>query len=298
MIKVSLGLMIGASWAADPAFLGLNTDTDGFGVVDVGLPSTQATSPHRIHLGVYGQSYAGRNEMFVSSLFFLFPTTNAVHPIGIPVQHQRVSMDPNSVNLLGVGPGSDLQRQYGSVDIVRNGQGSGFMTLGMPERIFVGQLCQADSVIRIPTRTDDNSPLPNVRTQLRFHVRGTNVTHDVEAVIGYSPSLMTVPYSVGEPLVRALQLHDEEPYAFIRFGDCAAARARLPMISLHFSSGELRLTPEDYTKNLGEDICEMLIARASADQRISTIRINPLFLTDMNFRSTDDGILVCDSTIF
>ena len=74
---------------------------------------------------------------------------------------------------------------------------------------------------------------------------------------------------------------------------------RLPIITLTFTVGGLRLLPEDYTRPAGQDDrCELLIDSAPGGSAAGEIiSFNPLLIPGINARSTDNEIILCDSAI-
>ena len=267
--------------------------------VNVRFPFTH-TAPHEIHLGLYSWSQGDGLETFASSIW-IDAMTAPPQAIEVPVRHHGIVTSRDAGNVLGVGPGSDLQQQNGAISVVRNLVSNtshpGFIILGMSEYTFVNQLCEANSVIRIPTHYDHLSPMPVLVTRLRVAIAGQNMTDVMMGQISYGRSLLTLPYAVGAPIFRLIQPENEGAFESLVFGNCTQKRAELPIIALVFASGELRLAPEDYTKNIGNDACELLINRAGINEDISHVRINLMILKDMNFRSTSNEILVCDAAL-
>ena len=217
------------------------------------------------------------------------------------------SIEPNTPEgYLGIGSGSSLVNTSiagdGSVAFVRDYQGvsdstnpSYLLQLNLSSRWFNTTACIPESVMSVPIVAGPN-PLTTM-TRISFQM-GTTVNTAIETVsLTSSPYMFTVPY----PLY-AVILDAGLPHAvlvgsgqYIRFQNCNALRTTLPTISLNFqSAGYLRIPPEDYLVDIGEDQCELLVTNVPIG---GAPFINPLMIPGMNIRFTAESVLFCDSAL-
>jgi len=159
-------------------------------------------------------------------------------------------------------------------------------------------MCEPDSVITIPTQTGPpNTFLPLVTTRFRLEISGRDPIDNVQGIIGHADTLLIMTDTFFRNITERIPAMIATESGARLLNDCAESRALLPSISLRFPSGELRLVPEDYTKIVSENVCEVLIGLVPQDALpINTIKMNLVLLEGINIRSTSNEILICDSS--
>jgi hypothetical protein len=137
---------------------------------------------------------------------------------------------------------------------------------------------------------------PIVTTQFRLEISGRDPIDNVEGILGHDNTLFTMTDTLFRNITGRIPAMTATESGAHLLNNCAESRALLPTISLRFPSGELRLVPEDYTKVVAENVCEVLIGRVPQDALpINTIKMNLVLLEGINIRSTSNEILICDS---
>ena len=104
--------------------------------------------------------------------------------------------------------------------------------------------------------------------------------------------LLLVPQDVFDNMLAGIELIEHHGYSVVLPG-CDYVLGQLPSISLQFSTGELQLTPEDYTRPLGDGTCELLVN--SFDQGDASVWIDFLQMKELNLRMSANEYLICDS---
>ena len=261
--------------------------------------------PHVVHMGCHGYTatadYAvGTNSVAVSNtrvrnIGVLVPTINSEPIMGV---RHRESMTTSKI---GIGPGSDLLRRGGQIDFVRQSTAGGFLRLGGSEENFIANDCLPDSIMRmLVVVPDDSTNYFNRRGETRISVSiGENmVATDSVSSMDSGNSLLIMPNRWIADILAMLPPSGEEFGYRSVFTDCARTLQRLPIITLTFTAGGLRLLPEDYTRTTGQDdTCELRIGGSLEWDADQTIRFNPLLIPGINARSTDNEIILCDSAI-
>jgi hypothetical protein len=283
-------------------------DLSGSPRIDVEFGPDHQMRPHVVHLGRRGVAITMRgleaNTDATNNITVSIPTINGEPIIGVRHRHLRVLhylCGPwTTLSNIGIGPGSDLL-SVGEIDFVRQSNDGGFVRVGGTEQGFISNDCLPDSVMRMETFTD---PFYNFRVTTRISVSiGDNViATDFLSYVGSEGALLRVPRSWVADIYAALPPSAEfgvRP----SFNDCAQTMERLPIITLTFTVGGLRLLPEDYTRRIGQDDrCELLILREPIPLRSygwapPMISFNPLLIPGINARATDNEIILCDSAI-
>jgi hypothetical protein len=182
---------------------------------------------------------------------------------------------------LGLGPNSDLVEQHNSVDFVRD-QNGGRLVLGSSEDTFITENCFENSYIRLgSTARAVVSPIGE-----RNIFFGGSVDHvlqvtldDFVAIFGTYRDHFLFNYNRGDS---------------ITFANCAESLRTFPHIPLQFFySGNMFITPEEYTRMIGDDVCELLFSILPRTHQ-GEFGINPLLLPVINICSTWDVFLICD----
>ena len=182
---------------------------------------------------------------------------------------------------LGLGPNSDLVEQHNSVDFVRD-QNGGRLVLGSSEESFITENCIENSDIRVGL-----SPRALVIGGERTIFFDGSVDHvfqvtfdDLVAIFGTYRDHFLFNYNRGDS---------------ITFANCAESLRTFPHIPLQFFySGNMFITPEEYTRMIGDDVCELLFFILPRTHQ-GEFGINPLLLPGINMRTTRDGFLICDA---
>jgi hypothetical protein len=94
-------------------------------------------------------------------------------------------------------------------------------------------------------------------------------------------------------LVESTHLNNSQSGWLDTFGNCQSTLTSLPPITIHFETLSLVVYPDDYTKPVGGDRFQLLLYRRPY-LRYHVI-LNPLHIKGVNFRTTDNEIMVCDS---
>ena len=183
---------------------------------------------------------------------------------------------------LGLGPNSDLVSQHHSVDFVRD-RNSGRLVLGSSEESFITENCIENSNIRVGQTP--RAEVTHIGERTIFFGGSENhvlqvTMDDFVAMFGTNRDHLLFHYNRDD---------------LITIENCAESLRTFPDISLRFyQSGEIAVTPADYTRMIGDDVCELLIIidlRTLAD----TIEMNPFLIPGINMRTTRDGFLICDA---
>jgi len=280
----------------------MDLQPSGAPTVNVTFPLSHHVAGHRIHLGAYGQSHVDGREVNVSNLLVRGMNALDEFDFNINVQHHWVPTVDGSPNLLAVGPGSDLQRIYGSVDIIRDSASAennlGLIYLGLSAETFKLGMCEPDSLITISTQTGAavSSYIPTVTTRLRLEIEGRIRMFSVEAIIGHAESLLIFADAIYSRVFQGLPVQNSTDSSVVWLNNCTESRTRLPTIFLRVPSGEIRIVPEDYTRMAEGNVCEILIGRAPQHTLSAfTIKMNLLMLEGVNIRTTANEIHICDS---
>ena len=177
---------------------------------------------------------------------------------------------------LGLGPNSDLVEQHNSVDFVRD-QNGGRLVLGSSEDTFITENCFENSYIRLgSTARAVVSPIGE-----RNIFFGGSVDHVLQVTLDDFVALFGTNFGSHFDLGELRRIEN-----------CSAILNTLPDISLQFSdSGNIVITPEDYTRMIDNDVCEFLVTIAFAGEFV----INPLLITGINMRITGEDMLICDA---
>ena len=264
------------------------------------------TRPHVVHLGCYSVT-DHTSAMDVDSFRRVseggqglqIPTINN-EPITVTGVIHSYSHDSSTPSTIGIGPGSNILRVGRSIDFVRQSTTGGFLRLGGTEQDFIANDCLPNSVMRMGTFMHSVTFITRrVATRMtRVSIGANNVANDFLGFMDSEGLLLTMPQSwVAD--IYALLPPSGEPHGHRRvFSDCAHTIQRLPTITLSFTAGGLRLFPEDYTRQTGQDdTCELLIDRIPAWSADQMVRFNPLLIPGINGRSTENEIILCDSAI-
>ena len=259
--------------------------------------------PHVVHLGLHGYTTVpgmlGNDPSEVPSVEVRIPTINGQPVTGVFNVNLQVMAHPMPRSVIGIGSGSDLLlRVGGQIDFVRQSTEGGILRFEGTEQEFINNDCLPDSIMRIQTVIlwpDAIGGIPRgVETRIGISIGDTVFAIDSVTALDSQPFVVTMPYSWIAGIVAMLPDRiDRYPTVFT---DCARTMQRLPIITLTFTAGGLRLLPEDYTRPTGQDdTCAFLIGGIDEDFFDQTIRFNPLLIPGINARSTDSEIILCDS---
>ena len=286
-----------------------NTGIASVEIIHLEDPSAEYT----LHLGSYCSTSArgthshiplGGQPMFIicRANFFDFTPRNF-----------QTCVDEHTPNLLGIGPGSDLVAEAGSIDLIRFHPGwtGSQIILGSDQSNFSRNFCAPGSLLNIPVfqlsyntfrATSHWFTDLTMRIETPATTGGQVISHNWNAFISYSNKLMIVPPSSMTPILAMIGPLSESSSGQLLFSNCTFIREQLPVVTLDFggvtSAGQLRLYPDDYTRPVdGEhDICDLLIAPDRNVVAVDTaFKFNPLLLHAVNFRTTPDHILLCDA---
>jgi len=265
--------------------------------------------PYVVHLGTEGTSAIPEQAMIHGSSIsqLRIPNANGSMIEISDLRHQQMHIFRTQRNrgidrssdgrhsTVGIGTGSDLLRFGGPIDFVRQNTTRGFLRLGGSEDNFITNDCLPDSVMRMATVIGRTiSGHPQVETRVSVSI-GENVrTADSVSIMDSEGFLLAMPHSWVEDIHEALLWSQVRFRYSTVFRDCANQIQSLPNITLTFSAGGLLLVPEDYTRPTGQhDTCELLVKGTNDD----SLRFNPLMISGINARSTENEIILCDSAI-
>jgi len=268
--------------------------------VEFGLLRTQVR-PHVVHLGGHGVTMIagaqGTGRLRPVNIGFHIPTINGERIRN--VHHRWVQLCGES-STIGIGPGSVLLEAGISIDFVRQSIDRGFLRLGGSEQEFIANGCLPDSITRMETFVSENVFNPRVVTRVAVSLGENQIATNFVSYFHSDEFLLTMPQVWLAGMFALLPPQSGERLeSRTVFIDCAETMQRLPIITLTFTAGGLRLLPEDYTRRTGqeEDTCELLIGQLPEWEAEGTIRFNPLLIPGINARSTENEIILCDSSV-
>lgn len=288
---MNLSLLLAIVATSSSTFVQVTFDRSGIPriVAELGQSMEHA---HVVHFGGHGATIVadeqGTSSLRPVNLGFDIPTING-EPIR-NVHHRRVSV-PGESSTFGIGPGSDLLRVWTSINFVRQSVDRGFLRLGGSVQEFITNDCLPDSIMRMQPVIGDDST-----TRISVSI-GENMVANSSVSFHYSEhSLLIMPDTWLANIDAEIR-----PY-FVPgtvLSNCSHTIPRLPIITISFSAGVVRLVPEDYTRptGQGEDTCEVLIGQLPLWEAEWTIRLNPLLIPGINARSTENEIILCDSSV-
>jgi hypothetical protein len=280
-------------------------DQSGSPRIDAGV-GRGLVVPHVIHLGAQGETMFTAEEVAIRGTGHLelrIPTINNGSIIEMVYrQHHWVTTAPRLAGIIAIGPGSDLLRVGGQIDFVRQSSVEGFLRLGGSEDNFITNDCLPDSVMRMATAIGSSSSphgqVTHVETRVSVSIADNVITTEYVIISDWGKSLLTMSDTwVANIFAELLPSLERFEYRTV-LTDSANNIQRSPVITLTFSAGGLRLLPEDYTRPTDQDyLCELLITSAPFWDADQTIRFNPLLIKGINARSTENEIILCDSSV-
>jgi hypothetical protein len=192
---------------------------------------------------------------------------------------------------IGIGPGSHLVLLHNSVDFVR-GPNGGRLMLGTSEERFIGDHCLPNSCVRFQARANESivSADASMLAQRREVLLGPS-----DYVLCLSPEDFALTFSTTPAFFDFIDLPNGNHRPMIIGAPCGARRASLPNITVSFETGDLVLAPEDYTRMIDGDMCELLVSLNLHLTGTSTVHMNPLLIPNMNLRITNEEILLCEA---
>ena len=263
---------------------------------------------HRIVLTGYSQTFRahgdqpGRTEYV--DLQVSFPTSHGQPLFNVQMQdHEMVYTDDSyAISTMGVGPGGFFQQTARSVSVIRFVNQTGEIILGLSVENFVQEHCVANSSLTMPFfQTGSfgaglNRMSPFGTVQIEGSHREPSL---VEINFSDTWTLLSLPYVMILDIYHVLGVVGPvEDHTQVRFSDCETIIEHLPVVDLAFSDnrdimrtiGVLRLSPQDYVRQLGNNICELLVVSGPAWM----VWFNPLLLPDVNIHTTEDHMTICD----
>ena len=208
----------------------------------------------------------------------------------------RIDNSAPGSNLLGIGPGSDIVRDAGPVDFIRqthfNGSISGFLQVGSIDDAvaFSEANCFANSSLVIPTRPERRGYFDYVTGfDMRLGLLDSIHSRPIFTSLGGGPALLLLPPNMLEEISGFFHADQQ---AHFGFNDCDETLTQLPDIVLSFNTGQVILQPEDYTRKFPGNVCQLLIEWRRG---IEIAEFNPILLPNMNFRSNEDELIICEA---
>jgi hypothetical protein len=223
-----------------------------------------------------------------------FPTFSVSlrsHTCYITTQHR------GDLQLLAIGPGSDVVTTFGSIALVQGVNYSGLLLIEPREEDFVNLFCLPNSSMRITTHVHrDYEGIPQIIGRMssfssqQIPIRFT----PIENIINIHPNIFE-------------ELFDEFPLignrSVFSIANCTEIRQSLPEIHLELTTDHrIVLTPQDYTRykyNTEDeriDECDILIGISLWIGDDSTpIEMNPLLIPGFSSFASDDYFILCES---
>ena len=194
---------------------------------------------------------------------------------------------------LGIGRGSPLVREYGSVDFIKSLGGPASMIVNSTMDWFTNIACIGNSVISAPYNVTPYSNMLRVQVGLGF-----SALTSMDFVFTADAFLMSIPiehFATLTWIIRAANATLSAEAGKLVFEGCSRIRPRLPNLRIVVDDHEILLTPQDYTEAMTEgDQCGLLV-RPSASRNEHAI--NPFLLPDMNVRFTNSTFYICESNV-
>jgi hypothetical protein len=245
--------------------------------------------------------------MSESSVDFFMPAHLAENRVRLDCDASRPRWSLSDYTArLGIGPGSALVRNIGSVDVIWQMAGSAdqpvALVLNSSLDWFNSVACTPETVITIPASLQYD-------VGVSASVGDRNYTiQDVYVVAGSDliDLIAEIPQRLWLAILRKLanfgvsvNMRRSQPSR--TFSNCQEIRRNLPPIDFTFSAGTLTLYPQDYIRMVdSDDHCEILLdSREIGSVRVSTapLRINPILFKGTNVRFTNDQMSFCESAI-
>lgn len=208
--------------------------------------------PHVVHLGSVGHSMVAEDGGRAVTGDMALRISTSDNGVTVPIYPSRqgiVSYSDLGYSTIGIGPGSDLLRVGGRLDLVRQSTDGGFLRLGASEDYFISNDCLSDSVMRMATAIVSSwSPfgeVTHVETRVSVSIADNVITTDYNTISDSGKSLLTMPDTWIANIFAELSPCLERFQYRTVLTDCDNNIQRLPVITLTFSAGGLRLLPED-----------------------------------------------------
>ena len=308
-LKMNLLFLLAAVATSSSTLIPVTIDLSGIPRVDAEF-GPAPMHPHVVHLGGAGSTVAATeavgNPLRLFNMGLRITTINSDPVMEIPgAFFHRLIQVYGASSTIGIGPGSDLLGVGRSIDFVRQSTVGGFLRLGGSGDNFISNDCLPNSIMRmitnrrpLPVGGQMGGVTPRVETRISISIGDNIVATDSVSLLESERFLLTMPHGWAADIF-ALLPPSRERYGYRTvFTDCAQTRQRLPVITLTFTAGGLRLLPEDYTRQIGQDdTCELLIGRMPVWAANQSVRFNPLLIPGINARSTESEIILCDSAI-
>jgi len=218
----------------------------------------------------------------------------------------------NGRSSIGIGPGSSLVTQFGSTSLVRwwanqtSGDRAAALVTGTNESEFISHFCIACSPISIPVQYVRNYGYTLASVGAQVSILAGHSSAPLRAIISANKQLMRLPVSLLQQIHAYMEgnLSVDLITRTFYFTNCSAIRATLPAISVSFTNeansvlGIIVVHPDEYTRPandaLNNDRCELLITSSGG----ADMFINLLMIPDINIRSGNRQITICDSLDF
>ena len=266
------------------------------------------SAPHRIHLGSQGSSVRTDDRMVPQEFVVHIDTSNVSHDITFPAREHvliQSAVSSRSRNSLAIGQRSDFLNYVGhSLAFVRTGQSgdydvfvgqtAGFLLINSTLEEFENHYCVPGSLGRFRQSVSrETGAVSDGRARM---VVGDEVNGPWEVVFCDSDAILTAPLqSLTQVYDRLLGIEALRPYQLLRFGNCRNTLRHLPPIILMSESLILQIYPDDYTRQIGNDECELLLSHNEPwEGRI--IRFNPVLIKGLNFHASHNQISICEAS--
>lgn len=257
--------------------------------------SSTDTPTHRYRAASYSQAHM--SLLTESNTWFEYESYN-----------HHLSNFGHGASSIGIGPGSSLVSQFGSTSLIRwlnqtSRERAAALVTGVNESEFVSHFCVAGSSMSIPVQDVRNFGHTSTVVGAQVSILAGHYSAPLRAIISANRELMRLPVSLLQQIHAYMEGNfsvdqtTRAPY----FTNCSAIRATLPAIWVSFTNeansvlGILVVHPDEYTRPahdaFNNDRCELLITSSEgADMFINLLRI-----PDINIRSSNHQITICDS---
>lgn len=254
----------------------------------------------RCHIRSDGRVPQDEEQLWFHNVTYVLSNITFVHDdfLSTVTAEDYVPRPYSPVATLGISSGSVLIRKFESVDFVKDitsHQMNAHFVLNSSLEWFNSTTCFPRSLLSIPYVSSlDRTDLVHLSVTLD---PATHSTIPLVYRFSINRYIMSLPEEMLQSLISIIRQHgpliNPSPILSVTFGLCNSVRSHLPEIVLSSSTGTIRLGPEDYTRDIGNGACELLIGRPPTP--LSTHFFNPFLLTDINLRFSNSNLMLCDS---
>ena len=284
---------------ADRVVIPLGMDSSGLSFVNATIPSIHrdavipmTITPYSSAGSLYVIEGRGWNSLWMENVSVHIQNVTSIHNRFLVSYVEDVDIAQlGSFADLGIGRNSPLVREYGSVDYIKDIVGNANLVINSTMDWFLTEACANDSLVTIPVFSNPaGTELVNIRVGL-----GSFAVEELEFILSPSPYLLSLPAIALDDVFEILEAeNDMTDNPDLSFRNCAETLNRLPNLNLILADQMIVLTPSDYTRDAGNDTCDLLVRAAPSSGRHV---INPFLFPDMNVKFTNSDVFICDSIV-